>query len=151
MPKTFKFKDGGSLTLFTQELIFKIDTNERNAMDAVTKFVQGEIIQRHTDSPRGGRIYRRGQIGTAAGRATVQRASAPGEAPAVDSNLLRSSISAGIKKVSPGYIGIVGTDVKYAIFLEEGTGRMDPRPLWAVTLRDLQDEIYRTFERFLSQ
>lgn len=151
MPKSFKLPGGGTLQLFTNELRFKIDTNERNAMDAVTKFVQGEIIQRHTDSPRGGRIYRRGQLGASKGRATVQRASAPGEAPAVDSNLLRSSIEAGIEKVSPGYVGLVGTNVKYAIFLEEGTGRMEPRPLWAVTLRDLQDEIYRTFERFLSQ
>lgn len=54
-------------------------------------------------------------------------ASAPGESPAVHSGNLTNSIV----EIFPSTLeGLVGTPVEYAGYLEDGTDRMDARPLW---------------------
>lgn len=63
------------------------------------------------------------QVG--ARRSAPHTASAPGDPPAVDTGRLRQSITA--LKIGPGHWR-VGTNVKYAIFLEFGTRRIAPRP-----------------------
>lgn len=152
MPTTFKLPRGGFLQLFTRELRVKITGNEKNALEAVAFFIEGEIKERIVDSPRGGRTYRRGKTLTSQGFPTVHRASAAGEAPAPDRGFLLSSIRAGgPKKVAVGFESIVGSNLQYARFLEEGTSRMDARPLWRVTLRESKNEIFRLFQAFLSK
>lgn len=53
------------------------------------------------------------------------RASAPGDGPAPDTGRLRQSI--GVESPSP-LIRRVGTNVKYALYLEFGTRKLAPRP-----------------------
>jgi len=152
MPRTIKLANGGFLQLFTRELRVKIEGNERNAVEAVTFFIEGEIKEKIQSSPRGGRTYRRGQRLVSRGFPAVHRASAAGEAPAPDFGLLLSSVrSGGPKKVPVGFEGVVGSNVQYARFLEEGTSRMAARPLWKVTMREKKNEIFRIFEDFLSK
>ncbi len=58
------------------------------------------------------------------------QASAPGESPGVDTGNLVGSIV----QIFPSTLeGLVGTPVPYALYLEEGTKHMDPRPLWEKT------------------
>lgn len=61
-------------------------------------------------------------------------ASAPGESPAVDSSNLIGSIHTLI--AANRLEAKVGTPVQYAVFLEEGTSKMAPRPLWEKTAKD---------------
>lgn len=79
-------------------------------------------IKRDLSKAGTGRSYKR----TKAGLRHV--ASAPGHAPAVDMGRLRSSITHEIGKDSTSLVARVGTDVKYSIYLEYGTRRMQPRP-----------------------
>lgn len=54
--------------------------------------------------------------------------SAPGEAPAVDTGRLRASIAHRVEMESGEAVGLVGTSVEYAPWLEFGTTRMQARP-----------------------
>lgn len=72
--------------------------------------------------PGTGRTYRTGYK-TEPHR--THQASAPGDAPAVNTGRLRQSITA--VQIKPLHWR-VGTNVDYALFLEFGTRRMAPRP-----------------------
>jgi HK97 gp10 family phage protein len=54
--------------------------------------------------------------------------SSPGEAPAVDTGRLRASITHRVEMDSGEAVAYVGTNVKYAPYLEFGTSRMAARP-----------------------
>jgi len=71
-------------------------------------------------SSGGGRTYRR--------RGVTHVASAPGAAPAVDTGRLRASITYELGQDGRGLVARIGTNVKYAAYLELGTRRMRPRP-----------------------
>lgn len=71
------------------------------------------------------------QLASTPGRGRVygrHRASAPGDGPAVDTGRLRASITRETGKVGSVLVARVGTDVKYAKWLELGTSKMSPRP-----------------------
>ena len=59
-------------------------------------------------------------------------ASAPGQPPAVDTGRLRASVDSVRPAGEPRVL--VGTPVDYAPFLEFGTSRMKPRPLWRTVI-----------------
>jgi HK97 gp10 family phage protein len=80
-----------------------------SAIEAKMKLSQTE--------PKSGRVYRRG------GR--THTASAPGEAPAVDTGFLINSIQSRIISDTEGEIAI---NTEYGEFLEFGTSRMAARP-----------------------
>lgn len=61
-------------------------------------------------------------------------ASAPGESPAIDSSNLVNSIVTLIEANS--LEAKIGTPVEYSLFLEEGTTKMEQRPLWEKTAKD---------------
>lgn len=60
-------------------------------------------------------------------------ASAPGESPAVDSSNLTGSITTIMESSLEAK---VGTPVEYALYLEDGTSKMEARPLWERTAKD---------------
>lgn len=68
-------------------------------------------------APKSGRAYQRGE--------SVHIASAPGEAPAVDSGKLINSIRA---EVIDSKRAVVAVTAEYGAYLEFGTRRMAPRP-----------------------
>ena len=75
-----------------------------------------EIADRMSDA-KSGRIYKRGQ--------KIHQASAPGEAPAIDTGLLANSIQV----TDYGRLGaMVYTNTEYAEVLELGGRRILPRP-----------------------
>lgn len=85
---------------------------------AIAFSIEGEM-KRSMSTPKRGRLYRRSKRGAA------HQASAPGEAPAIDSGLLANSIQTAI--VSP-LLTQVRIGAEYATYLEFGTRRMSPRP-----------------------
>jgi HK97 gp10 family phage protein len=93
-----------------------------------------DIGQMHVDEadrlintgPKTGWLYRR------KGRAPHQ-ASAPGEAPANDTGELAKSLDYNVQRVRLE----VGESARYAIFLEDGTRKMKPRPHMVVAANNI--------------
>ncbi len=119
----------------------EITTTLRPRVSAVVRKVAADISTRAQNSMTGeksGRIYLRPRNTKAvAAKRTAKRklaasdyiahqASAPGEAPAIDTGTLKGSIR--VEMEPRDLVAIVGTDVEYAPHLEFGTSRMAPRP-----------------------
>ena len=62
----------------------------------------------------------------------VHVASAPGQPPAVDTGRLRANLDMVMMPGEPR--ALIGPPVDYAPFLEFGTSRMKPRPLWRTVI-----------------
>lgn len=85
---------------------------------------------------KSGRLYRRGK--------RTHQASAPGEAPAVDTGILRASIATA----RDGELrAVVQVGADYGIWLEFGTRRMAPRPF----LGSAFDQVKPIFETGLRE
>jgi len=82
--------------------------------------------------PKSGRIYWRGGY--------AHFASAPGEAPAIDTGALVNSFR--VVQETPRR-AIVGVAAEHGVYTEEGTSRMEPRPY----LRPAAEAVWPEFER----
>lgn len=60
--------------------------------------------------------------------ASHSKPSVPGSGPAVQTGRLRASITWELGRDSDGLFADIGTNVEYAIYLEQGTDRMGARP-----------------------
>lgn len=117
------------------EKMAAVEKGVARAVAASALRIERELKTRITE-PKSGRTYKRGRSGS-------HTASAPGEAPATDSGNLIGSIAV----LTPSDLEArIGTPVKYALYLEDGTSKMSPRPLWAVTRDDMIDDVERIFE-----
>jgi hypothetical protein len=97
--------------------------------DAVTATgleLRGDIVKRIQRGPKTGRVYTRNGI--------RHQASAPGQAPATDQGDL--AIQTLFRTVSPLAIEVFNTMPK-AVWLEYGTTRMAPRPVWRPAVEDM--------------
>ncbi len=94
-------------------------------------------LQMSFREPKSGRGYRRG-------RKRLHIASAPGEAPAIDTAALSKGVAHIISRVGKAHFSIrIGVVVQsgrsdIALFLEFGTSRMSPRPAWRPALEVLR-------------
>jgi len=109
----------------TPELMQKVEAALGRFVRKGTAYIEGELKTSMAE-PKSGRRYKRGKD-------KVHIASAPGESPAVDSSDMTNSF----EMLFPSMLeGKVGTPAEYALLLEEGTDRMDPRPLWEKTAQE---------------
>ena len=87
------------------------------------------------------------------------RASRPGEPPAIDTGILRSSIMSEVEETGMNVIGRVGpdveyiaakapigTNVEYGYYLETGTAKMEARPFLRPSLHRTRKEVVRIFK-----
>lgn len=88
------------------------------AVQATAQGLRGNAIRYIQRSPASGIVYQKSEPNR------VHRASAPGQAPATDTERLAGSIKAEIS----GKAATVTADTEYAAFLEFGTQHMEPRP-----------------------
>lgn len=102
---------------------------------------EGEtILKRNILAQEGtGRIYSRG------GR--KHQASAPGQAPALDTGNLRANTNASpeLKEDGSDLVGIIISNTEYSEALERGTERMAARPFMGPLGRDHAPELQRAF------
>lgn len=89
---------------------------------------------------KSGRVYKRGKV--------WHRASAPGQAPASDTGALIASIMH--EKDAP-LTASVGSRLAYAVYLEFGTVKMAPRPLWVPEAEATAKEFRADLEALLTQ
>jgi HK97 gp10 family phage protein len=73
----------------------------------------------------------------------------PFEPPHTDTGKLRQSIK--FDMATNGESGRVGSNLKYAAWLEFGTEKMAPRPWLSVAVDNLKDEISKTFVEFVEK
>lgn len=111
---------------------------EKAAYEAVAETAaNGEAtlkeIHRHAGRSAAGRTYRRGK--------TVEhRASAPRNPPAPDTGVLLGSIYHN--KIRPG-LWLVGSRIKYALWLEFGTMKIKPRPMWRPAAKIIKKDLIK--------
>ena len=99
--------------------------------------VQAEARQSILKGPKTGRVYvRRGRI--------RHRASGPGQPPASDTGTLARSIVIDVDKDK--MTASVGSNVKYAPFLELGTSRMAARPFLKRALEVKRTQIVKIIQ-----
>jgi len=99
-------------------LVGEMRIKANRAIVKTTFDIEGRI-KMSMSSPKSGREYPRGS--------RMHRASAPGEAPAVDYGTLINSITSDFPT---DLSGLVFSPVPYSLYLEFGTGRMAARPAW---------------------
>lgn len=108
----------------TMEVMSKLDPIVRNAASRAQAFVQLSMVGR-----KSGRLYKVGRK-SRRGKRKTHRASAPGEAPAVETGNLRKNIL--VRPMAPAvwevYVG--QNAIAYALALEYGNPRrgLAPRP-----------------------
>lgn len=87
--------------------------------------------KKNLSKPGTGIVYKHGSV--------EHQASAPGEAPAVDTGLLRASYDIAVDEAAKHVD--VGTNVVYAPMLEYGTSRMAARPHFRPAIEQTHAEI----------
>jgi HK97 gp10 family phage protein len=109
-----------------------------DAVAAGGLMMQSEIKKRIQRGPATGRIYKR--------RGVVHQASAPGESPMSDTGRLANSVMFDRK----GYArASVFSGLMYAAYLEWGTSRMSPRPVWMPVAKQYGPKIRSLIEAAL--
>jgi len=127
---------------------------EKGVVTRATIHVENELKKKVSDSGSG-RTYRQGEFIARSGGVGIVRelpthtASKPGQPPALDTGTLRRSITRDIRSERGGYAGYTGTPLKYGLWLERGTSRMQPRPWLKPTFTEQQDEVARIMSRAL--
>lgn len=96
---------------------------------AMAAGIVGEM-KRLMSLPKSGRAYRRG-------RQAIHIASAPGEAPAIDTGNLMGSINFGMQSPTMAEVTV---NAEYAAYLEFGTIRMAARPYVEPSLEKVRDQ-----------
>ena len=92
--------------------------------------------------PKTGRLYRRGKRGK-----IIHQASAPGEAPAIDTTALAASIQTA--KLSPLCYEVAAKGAEYAIHLEYGTHKMAARPFMRPALERAKPVLFELVSKAL--
>jgi len=144
---------GGKITFYTSEVKSALGQKQERFVRTAVQMIEDRVKSLMTNSPRGGKVYRVGKTATKADRAAGRRfrshkASAPGEPPAVNTGRLRNSVtSLVIPRISGGYEGRVGSNVKYARPLETGNPpHLKPRPAWLPALQWVWPKVVAMFK-----
>lgn len=112
---------------------------EQRAAELVRDTAEGIVAhaKRSMAESKSGREYKRNKKGR------QHIASAPGESPAIDTGFLANSMNAQ----HSGLVSTVGTNAEYAMHLEFGTVKMEPRPFFEPAFEAAKPE----FERGLKE
>jgi HK97 gp10 family phage protein len=115
----------------------KIEANRNMAVKEATLALHGEAIK----------IVSENQGGTAQIRYNPKRVvtvSKPNTPPHTDKGILRKSIKFNYKQG----VGQVGSNLKYAAWLEFGTSDMEPRPWLSVAVKNAAKDISDIFDKW---
>jgi len=153
--------------VWKREVLEKIIEEQNQALLKVGFQLEREIKQIFKKGT--GNIYLKGK-----NRDIIHQASAPGEPPAVDIGRLRASISTnwtgsgigrgrvdsqanpeegvgdpgGSKRMGGQFKVVVGTNVRYAPWLEFGTTRMEKRPFMRPSLDRIKNKVTSLIKRY---
>jgi len=135
--------------------------NARNAVAITTFWIEGRIKIKMAE-PKHGRVYEMGErqvsfiakgkksVSFTARKGKASRmhvASAPGEAPAVDTGALIGSVHSSFE--SGGLTGIISTPQKYAPVLEFGGVNVEARPAFVPAVEEARQPFLRRMAEIL--
>ena len=101
-----------------------------------TEALREEALRLILDTPKSGRLYRRGNV--------IHQASAPGEAPASDTGTLVNRMETKFNEDDVS--GKLVANTNYAASLEFGTFKMEPRPFMRPAVANMRDVILGFFQ-----
>lgn len=148
--------DKSSFLVGIERIAVQYDRNAKRAITLGTILFVREV-KKELSKPGTGRARKiKGKRGirggtTKTGRARIRlvsgknRASAPGEPPAVDFGRLRASINRLVEREFAVWVGEVGTDLDYGFWLEFGTTEMAARPFLQTTLERIRPQLLELF------
>lgn len=93
------------------------------------------IVKGYQKGPKTGKVYTRGTVD--------HQSSAPGEAPATDTGRLVNSVY--FEKTQRAVVA-VGSMVVYGEYLEWGTRKIAPRPLWRPSVEKIKSKFRNRIE-----
>jgi hypothetical protein len=125
MSVTLKLEGEAQLMEALRKLGAEARAEARKAVQATAIEVRGDIVKGYQRGPASG-VTR-----DLSSPNRTHTASAPGEAPATDTGRLASGTE---YKMTGGMSAEVGNNVEYGPYLEFGTMRIAPRPLWRPTV-----------------
>jgi hypothetical protein len=125
MSVTLKLEGEAQLMAALRKMGAEAQAEARKAVEATAIEVRGDIVKGYQRGPASGAVYEKYSP-----RRTHQ-ASASGEAPATDTGRLASGTQ---YRMTGPLIAEVDNAVAYGPFLEFGTQRIAPRPLWRPTV-----------------
>ncbi len=135
------------ITKRTKETLQNINNEVAQRMLKAVIFMHNEVKETLTGT-RSGRRYKINKTSTGKQRKKpiYHIASAPGEPPAVLFGRLRNSIKFEVRKKGNASVeGIVGSKLDKAVWLEQGTQRIKPRPFLEPTFKKNQDKLKTIF------
>lgn len=103
-----------------------VENGIKKALTQIGTLIVKETQKGIKNPPKSGRTY------------GSHRASKAGEYPANKTGNLRRSVNFEVKNKNKM---VVGATADYAVFLEEGTSKIDPRKLFEFTIRKQRDKI----------
>ncbi|MFH1998718.1 MAG: hypothetical protein ABIK28_03510 [Planctomycetota bacterium] len=167
--KAFKITEIDRPDRLARDLIAFAKRNEsalKEVVHAATAKLQGNIKKGIMKGTRTGRLYEwmvdlpggadpdqewmrfpNGKVLPIKMRNKPHQASAPGEFPKTDTGILASSIM----RQSNRFSGMVGTDLKYGGFLEEGTKYMEARPYMEPSAEGFRPDFFRMLEQLIKR
>jgi len=120
---------------FNRRLWANVRESAKDAVADSTNLVYDEILHLVQDTSKNGRLY--------PFRGGVHQASAPGEPFAnMTGNAL---LNTKTYEEEDGLLGRVTGESEYAGFLELGTSKMEPRPVFRPAINNKQKEIVKVF------
>lgn len=114
-----------------KSIVSRLNKSIMTAIVRGTESVRNEAIRLVQQPPKTGRIYKR--------RGVQHQASAPGEAPASDTGRLVNSITTSYD--AENLSGKVNASTEYAVYLEYGTQKIEPRPFMRPALASKRAQI----------
>lgn len=136
-----KIKGIDNLTKKLDKLDDYIKEDVADALEAAAMIVEGDAKQSIQRGPKTGLVYTK-SFGT-------HQASAPGEPPASDTGRLANSVDRDVDKEK--LEAIVGTDLEYGLFLEEGTVNIEARPWLRPAMERNREKAKRFFQRVVDK
>lgn len=139
-----------TITNHMPQLLRQLDQEIERRMLQATYIIHGELVKILSGS-RTGRRYKVPATGESRGRGrgTYYTASAAGEAPAQRLADLRQSYRPTTEGNGHRTIGVIGSPLPYAKFLEFGTSRIRPRPHVRVAFANKQAKVEQLFKDML--
>jgi HK97 gp10 family phage protein len=121
-----------------------MSNNARREADRVTERTARSIVasaQVAMSEPKSGKVYVRGNV--------AHQASAPGEAPAVDTGVLRAS--GGVEPAGDRDGWWAYFSAEYGLYLEYGTPTIEPRPFLRPAVEQHRDEYLDEIARLVGR
>jgi hypothetical protein len=153
VPENINLGSNASMQFLGREAMILIESALTPAMSRSVLLLERHLKLLTTTSPRTGRVYRvsairtrkRGRGISLTRRVRTHRSSAPFEPPAVWTGLLRATIQSRVRRTVQGFEGLVWSPLIYSGYLEAGTLKMRPRPMWVRAMQEKANEIRQFF------